>query len=56
MLHIVSESSACVFVQRKEAFIKHQFLLEEIKHEELQKPQASEAQQRLEAELKLHRV
>lgn len=46
----------CLFVQREEAFIKYQFLLEKIKLEELQKTQANEAQQRLEAELKLHQV
>ncbi|XP_037544459.1 dynein regulatory complex subunit 3 [Nematolebias whitei] len=39
---------------REEAFIKYHFLLEEIKPEELQKLQTNEAQQKLEAEFKLH--
>ncbi|XP_059204382.1 dynein regulatory complex subunit 3 [Centropristis striata] len=39
---------------KKEAAIKYQYVLEELRHKELQQKQAEEAEQRRKAELKLH--
>lgn len=46
----------CVYVQKKEASIKHRYVLEEMKCEELLKQKAEKAEQRKETEAKLHTV
>lgn len=47
---------SCVSIQKKEAFTKYQFILEEMNRKELEMQRADEAKQLQEAEVKIHTV